>query len=231
MKVALLIPALDEEAVLPGLLAAVPETVERVVVVDNGSTDRTAEVARAGGALVVREPQRGYGAACLAGIRALERLDDPLGTLVFMDGDGSDDPREIDRLLAPIESGAADLVLGVRRGADGGVGTILPHARIGNRLVLALVRVLFGRSFADLGPFRAVRFERLLALDMDDRNWGWTLQMQIRAVQAGLAVREVEVTHRKRRDGVSKITGSLTMSIRVGAKMMYTLARERLRPR
>lgn len=222
-------PALNEEEALPAILETVPEWIDRVVVADNGSTDRTAEVARAHGAEVVHEPERGYGAACLAGIRHLEHTDGPPEILVFMDADGSDDPSDVERLIAPIGRGDADLALGVRRGVGGDVGTILPHARLGNRIVLGLTRLLFGESFRDLPPFRAIRFEALRRLQMDDRNWGWTLQMQIRAARAGLRIVEVEVDHRRRREGESKISGSLTMSLRVGAKMFWTLGRERLR--
>lgn len=228
-RVAVLMPALDEEEALPAVLGAIPSWVDRTVVVDNGSTDRTVDVARAGGAEVVTEPRRGYGSACLAGIGHLEHHGPTPGILVFMDADGSDDAGDMERLVEPIRRGSADLVLGVRRGADGDVGTLLPHARLGNRIVLGLTRLLFGRRFLDLPPFRAVRFSSLQALEMDDRDWGWTLQMQIRAVRAGLRVEEVEVGHRRRTRGVSKISGSLSTSLLVGAKMFWTLARERLR--
>jgi len=146
-----------------------------------------------------------------------------------MDADGSDDPADLERLVRPIIDGHADMVLGVRRGVGGDVGTILPHARLGNRLVLGLVSLVFGQSFADLPPFRAIRFSSLSTLEMDDRNWGWTLQMQIRAARMALRVLEVDVAHRRRTEGRSKISGSLVMSLRVGAKMFYTIARERLR--
>lgn len=227
--IALLMPALDEEEALPAILDAIPGWVDRVVVTDNGSTDRTAEVARAHGAEVVRERERGYGAACLAGIRHLEHVGAPPAVLVFMDADGSDDPADVERLVAPIRAGEADLVLGVRRGVGGDVGTILPHARLGNRIVLGLTRALFGESFRDLPPFRAIRFEALRRLEMDDRSWGWTLQMQIRALKADLRIVEIEVDHRRRTEGESKISGSATMSLRVGAKMFWTLGREWLR--
>jgi glycosyltransferase involved in cell wall biosynthesis len=184
---------------------------------------------RAHGAEVVFAAERGYGAACLAGIRHLSEQSNPPEVLVFIDADGSDDPNEIAQVVAPIQKGEADMVLGVRRGIDGDVGTILPHARFGNHLVLGLTQLLFSHSFADLPPFRAVSFSDLLALQMDDRSWGWTLQMQIRAVRRELRIVEVDVTHRRRREGVSKISGNLTMPLRVGAKMFYTLARERLR--
>ena len=222
-------PALNEEKSLPAILSSMPDYVDRVVVADNGSTDDTAEVARAHGAEVVFEAERGYGAACLAGIRHLSEQSDPPEVLVFIDADGSDDPSEIAQVVAPIQKGDADMVLGVRRSIDGDLGTILPHARFGNHLVLGLTRLLFRHSFTDLPPFRAVSFPELLALQMDDRTWGWTLQMQVRAVRKGLRIVEVEVTHRRRSDGVSKISGNLAMSLRVGAKMFYTLARERLR--
>jgi glycosyltransferase involved in cell wall biosynthesis len=226
---AVLMPALNEELALPAILGGMPPSVDRVVVADNGSTDATVDVARSYRADVVHEQERGYGAACLAGVRHLAQLPAPPEVLVFIDADGSDDPMDIERVAAPILAGDADMVLGVRRGVGGDVGTILPHARLGNRIVLGLVHLLFGQSFADLPPFRAVRFSRLLELEMDDRNWGWTLQMQIRAARQDLRIVELEVAHRRRAAGESKISGSLGMSLRVGTKMFYTLARERLR--
>lgn len=225
---AVLIPALDEEEALPLQLRRIPAVVDRVVVVDNGSTDATAEVARAAGAEVVAEPERGYGAACLRGLRHLAGHGDPPDVIVFLDADGSDDPERIPELVAPVASGEADMVLGVRRGRQGDLGTILPHARLGNRMVLGLAALLFGRRWQDLPPFRAVSFPALQALEMDDRNWGWTLQMQIRAHRRGLRVAEVEMPHRRRVRGRSKISGSLGASVRVGLKMFWTLARERL---
>lgn len=228
-SIAVLMPALNEEEALPAILNAMPREVGRVVVVDNASTDRTARVAEAHGAVVVRQPVRGYGAACLAGIAYLAGLDVRPDIVVFLDADGSDAPGDIEQVVKPILERRADMVLGVRRGVDGDVGTILPHARLGNRIVLGLVQVLFDETFADLPPFRAIRFESLLDLEMDDMNWGWTLQMQIRAARRSLRIVEVEVPHRRRREGVSKISGSLAMSLRVGAKMFYTLARERVR--
>ena len=224
-------PALNEEKALPGILSNMPGYVERVVVADNGSTDRTAEVARAYGAEVVFEAERGYGAACLAGVRHLSEQKEPPDILVFIDADGSDDPKEIAHVVAPIQRGEADLVLGVRHGVGGDVGTILPHARFGNHLVLGLTRLMFKHSFSDLPPFRAVSFPELLALQMDDHDWGWTLQMQIRALRQGLRIVEVEVSHRGRTEGVSKISGNLVISLKVGAKMFYTLAREWLSER
>jgi glycosyltransferase involved in cell wall biosynthesis len=227
--VAALIPALNEEAALPGVLEGLRAAgVERIVVADNGSTDGTVRVAEAGGAAVVLEPERGYGAACLAGIRHLAA--DPPEILVFLDGDQSDDPAALDRILAPIRAGRADLVLGVRTGPDsGGSGAVPLHARLGNAFVLAGIRLVHGARYRDLGPFRAIRFTTLQSLRMDDRNWGWTVQMQLRAHRMQVPTEEVEVPHRPRAAGRSKVSGSLSGSVRAGAKMILTVLRERFR--
>jgi len=227
-SVAVLIPALDEEESLPGVLRALPAGLGRVVVVDNGSRDGTTKVARAGGATVVEEPARGYGAACLAGLEHLSALDEPPEVVVFLDADHSDDPGNMDRLVDPILAGDADFVLGVRRAADGALPL---HARLGNHGVLLLARLLFGRAFRDLGPFRAIRSSSLKRLQMDDRDWGWTLQMQLRAVREGLRISEVDLPYRRRTSGRSKVSGSLVGSLRAGSKMIFTLAREWVRPR
>lgn len=226
----MLIPALDEEEALPGLFEALPrERIRHLVVVDNGSSDETVQVAKNLGATVLREPERGYGAACLKGIRHLAGLDPAPDVLAFADADAHREAPFLEVLVSPLLDDRADLVLGVRTGAGGARGNVHRHARLGNRLVLALTRLFFGVDYRDLAPFRAIRFSRLLDLEMDDRNWGWTLQMQIRAARRGLRVLEVEVPHRLRSEGESKISGSLLASVRVGLKMFYTLARERLR--
>ncbi|MDH3222372.1 MAG: glycosyltransferase family 2 protein [Gemmatimonadota bacterium] len=226
---AVLIPALNEEPALPQVLRALPRArLHTIVVVDNGSTDRTAEVARSMGAQVVEERRPGYGSACLAGIHHLAALASPPGVLVFMDADHPEDARHLEELLAPVGAGA-DLVLGARLQEDGGTGNVHFHARWGNRLVLGMLSLLWGRRFVDLAPFRAIRFDRLLDLEMDDTDWGWTLQMQVRALQRGLETVEILVPHHRRTVGESKISGSWRTSVRVGAKMFYTLARERAR--
>ncbi len=218
-----LIPALDEEQALPHVLAALPASVHRCVVVDNGSRDQTAQVARAGGADVVSEPRRGYGSACLAGLTHIagEMRDDDV--VVFLDADHSDDPSLVPRVAAPVLSGHSDLVLGCRR-----EGVPL-HARAGNALVLSVVRVLYGRRFADVPPFRAVRWSALRALDMDDRDFGWTLQMQLRALKKGLRIHEQSVPYRPRVAGESKVSGSLRGSVGAGRKMLSTVWMERFR--
>lgn len=221
-RIAVVIPALNEEKSLPLVLAALPK-VDDVVVVDNGSTDRTAEVARAGGARVVSEPRRGYGSACLAGIAALR---DP-EIVVFVDADFSDHPDELPGLVAPIVEGRADMVIGSRALGNREKGALLPQARFGNMLACFLMRVLYGHRYTDLGPFRAIRFESLKKIGMRDRNFGWTVEMQIRALRHGLRVTEVPVSYRKR-VGVSKITGTLSGTIRAGYKILYTIFRHSL---
>lgn len=227
---AALIPALNEEQALPAVLEALPiGRLHSVVVADNGSTDDTAAIARAAGAVVVREPRRGYGAACLAGIRHLSALPTPPATIVFLDADHPENASRLLIVLEPLARGA-DLALGVRVAPGGGTGNRRAHARWGNRVVLVAARLLFGHRFQDLPPFRAIRRDALERLAMDDRDWGWTLQMQLRAVRHGLEIAEVDAPHLPRSGGRSKISGRMGMSVRVGAKMFYTLARERLRP-
>lgn len=224
---AVLVPALNEEEALPRVLGALPDRrVDHLVVVDNGSTDRTPEVARRSGATVLLEEERGYGAACLAGIRHLASLPEPPEVLAFLDADATAEAPLLPDLVRPILDDRADLVLGVRHGGGGRRGNLHAHARLGNRFVLLLVRLLFGARFHDLPPFRAVRFRSLLDLEMDDRDWGWTLQMQLRALRHGLRISEIPVPHAERPAGRSKISGSLGASVRVGLKMFYTLARE-----
>ena len=221
--VAVIIPALDEEPTIASVIRALPAgLVDEIVVADNGSRDATPRIARDLGAVVVDEPRLGYGSACLAALRHLRRR--PPGIVVFLDADGSDDPSGLARLLDPIRSGEADMVLGVRTGDPPGVP---PHARMGNRVVLMCARLLFGLRFRDMPPFRAIRYDRLGELHMDDRDWGWTLQMQIRSGRLGQRIVEIEVPYTRRAGGVSKISGTLSGSLKAGAKMFFTLARER----
>ena len=218
------IPALDEEASLPLVLADLPRPlVRRVVVADNGSADGTARVAREGGAEVVVAPRRGYGSACLAGLAHLRRTGPP-EVVVFVDADYSDHPEELPSLVAPILAGEADLVIGSRVLGRRERGALLPQARAGNLVACLLIRLFYGHRFTDLGPYRAIRWDALERLGMADPDFGWTAEMQVKAVRQGLKAVEVPVSYR-RRVGVSKITGTVSGTLRAGYKILWTVAR------
>ena len=218
------IPALNEEASLPLVLAGIPRPpVRRVVVADNGSTDRTAEVAADGGALVVAAERRGYGSACLAALDHLRR-NDPPDVVVFLDADYSDHPEELPQVVAPILAGEADVVIGSRVLGRRERGALLPQARAGNLVACLLIRLLYGHRYTDLGPFRAARWEALERVGMSDPNFGWTAELQVKALRAGLTVVEVPVSYRKR-VGVSKITGTIRGTIAAGYKILWTVLR------
>jgi glycosyltransferase involved in cell wall biosynthesis len=231
--VAVVIPALDEAEALPAVLAAVPRgggderfRVREVVVADNGSRDRTAEVACLGGATVVREPHRGYGSACLAAIAHLRH--DPPWAVAFVDGDGSSDPAQLPRLLAPLLEGHVDLVIGSRTRGRAEAGSLTPVQRFGNALASGLLRLLWGGGATDLGPFRVIRWDALERLGMRDRDYGWTVEMQARAARARLRVAEAPVDQRRRAAGHSKVSGTLRGAVGAGWKILFTIARVRL---
>ena len=217
------IPAYNEEASLPLVLAEIPDAVRRVVVADNNSRDATARVAREGGAVVVPAPRQGYGSACLSGLAYLRETDPPK-IVVFLDADYSDHPQELPRVVAPILEGNADFVVGSRVRGERQRGALLPQARAGNLVACTLIRLLYGHRYTDLGPFRAIRWEALERLKMEDPNFGWTAEMQVKALRHGLAVTEVPVSYRKR-VGVSKITGTLRGTFHAGYKILWTVFR------
>ncbi|HZE20027.1 MAG TPA: glycosyltransferase family 2 protein [Candidatus Angelobacter sp.] len=223
MIVDAVIPALNEEESLGSVLDSIPRPLIRhVVVADNGSTDATARIAGDRGAIVVTEKHRGYGAACLRALDALAQ--DPPDIVLFLDADGSDDPSEAAAVLAPIVDGRADLVVGSRVLGRSDPGALTPHARFGNALATRLLALLYGARYTDLGPFRAIRYEALLRLRMRDRDFGWTVEMQIKAARQGLRHAEVPVRYR-RRIGRSKISGTLGGSVRAGVKILATVFR------
>lgn len=220
------IPAFNEEAAIGNILQSIPANlVRRVVVVDNGSTDRTGEEARRCGATVVVEPRRGYGQACLTGIAA---LDDP-DIVVFLDGDYSDYPEEMESLVAPVVAGEVDMVIGSRVLGKREKGALQPQQRFGNALATWLIRLLFGVAYTDLGPFRAICFDALERLGMEDCDFGWTVEMQIKAARQKLRTAEVPVRYR-RRIGQSKVSGTLSGSIRAGYKILWTIFRYARKP-
>ncbi len=218
-RISIIIPAYNEESSIGLVLDALPqEKLHEIIVVDNGSTDATARVAQEHGARVVKEPRKGYGSACLKGIDELDAPD----IVVFIDGDFSDFPEEIVLLISPIESGEKDFVLGSRMILPKSQLALLPQARYGNRLAVFLIKLFFKHEFTDLGPFRAIRYSSLMSIGMKDMDFGWTVEMQIKAVRNGLRIQEVPVNYRKR-VGISKISGTVLGTFRAGTKIIYTI--------
>lgn len=225
-SIAVLIPAWNEEKSLPLVLAGLPKSwVRRVVVCDNGSTDQTRRVAEAGGAVVVHQPERGYGSACLAGMRYLQSLapSEQPEIVVFLDGDYSDYPEELPLVVAPLLQGEQDMVIGSRRLGGMEAGAMTFPQRFGNWLAPLLIRWFYGYRFSDLGPFRAIRWDKLLALGMQDRNFGWTVEMQVKAAKQKLRCTEVPVRYRKRAGGKSKVSGTLRGAVLAGYKIIATI--------
>ncbi len=223
-NVAVVIPALNEELSVGGVVREIPrENVAEIVVVNNGSTDSTASKAREAGAVVVDEPARGYGKACLAGLRHISRKSGCLPEIVvFLDADYSDYPSEISLLTGPIVRGEADFVVGSRITGKRENGALPPHTVVGNRFAGFVLSALFGVKFTDLGPFRAIKFSSLKTLKMRDEGYGWTVEMQIKAAKNGLRCAEIPVRYRKR-TGTSKISGTLLGSVKAGAKIAWLI--------
>lgn len=233
MRVAVVIPALDEQGAIGGVVAGFvgilradgERLAEEIVVADNGSRDRTAEVARAAGATVVQAPVRGYGSACLAAIDYLrKRMIGPPDIVVFADGDGANDPAEMNDLLAPIVAGRADMVIGSRvRRMDPGSETV--PQKFGNILATRMLGLLYGVEVSDLGPYRAIRWSAYERLGMIDPNYGWTVEMQIKAAKLGLVVVEVDVANRRRVAGSSKVGGTVRGVIGAGYKIISLIVK------
>ena len=223
-KIDVIIPALNEEATIGKVLKAMPKSLVReVIVCDNNSADKTAEVAAANGATVLLEKERGYGNACLKGIRYLKAKAEQPDIVVFMDGDYADVPEELTELVHPIIHKNKDLVVGSRVLGNLEQGALTFPQRFGNRLAASLIAMLYGYHFTDLGPFRAIRFSSLVAMDMKDKTFGWTVEMQVKAAKMKLNVEELAVSYRRRAGGKSKVSGTIRGTLLAGYKILWTI--------
>lgn len=223
-KITVIIPARNEAAALPKVLRSIPDYVSEVIVADNGSTDGTSEIAQTYGATTVYVETPGYGRACLAGIKAAA----PTDILVFLDGDASDYPQDMHALLAPILDGSVDFVIGSRLTGEREKGSLTLQQSFGNRLACFLMTLFWKSRFTDLGPFRAIRSDTLAELNMQAPTYGWTVEMQVRALKKGVAYAEVPVRYRKR-IGVSKISGTVRGVILAGYYILSTIFVEKIR--
>lgn len=222
-NILVIIPAYNEEESIGKVLADIPEGLaQEVVVVNNASTDSTKEVAESSGATVLDEPRRGYGQVCLTGIEYARGLSEPPDIIVFLDGDYSDFPGEMTDVVNPIVNEDFDMVIGSRTLGKAEPGALLPQARFGNALATFLIKLIYGMRFTDLGPFRAIKFDKLLELDMEDTTFGWTVEMQVKAAKKSFKCTEVPVSYRKR-IGVSKITGTVSGTFKAGYKILWTI--------
>lgn len=219
-KVVVIIPAFNEEVSLPSVIKDIPSFVDEIVVTDNGSTDNTFEVAKRCGATVLKESEKGYGAACLKAIDYIK--DKSYDIVVFLDGDYSDFPEEMKLVIEPIINNDYDLVIGSRMIGKREKGAMLPQALFGNWLSAFLIKLFWNYNFTDLGPFRAIKYSSLIKLNMQDRNFGWTVEMQIKAAKQKLKTTEVPVSYRKR-IGKSKVTGTLSGTVKASLKILYLI--------
>jgi glycosyltransferase involved in cell wall biosynthesis len=219
MKTVVVIPALNEEPAIADVVGAVPQDlVDEIIVADNGSTDSTAKQAAAAGARVVQATRRGYGAACLAGARAAQDAD----IIVFLDGDRSDDPAELSTVLQPVADDRMDLVIGSRLEGRLEKGAMPLHGRVGNRLMVLLLNLLYGVAITDIGSFRAIKTRALFALEMEQMTYGWPVEMVVKAARRGLRIQSVPIRYR-RRIGKSKVTGTLKGTLLASYYMFMVL--------
>lgn len=220
-----IIPAFNEQNGVGSVVNEIPnDLVEEVIVVNNASTDETEKMARAAGATVLREEVKGYGRACLKGMDYIKSLSGATDIVVFIDADYSDYPQEMYQLVKPITEGNADLVIGSRAMGQKEKGSMTPQQVFGNWLATTLLGLIYGVKFTDLGPFRAIRYQQLMALNMQDKTYGWTVEMQLKAVKMKLVCQEVPVSYR-RRIGFSKISGTVKGTIMAGYKIIWTIFR------
>lgn len=222
-NVRVIIPAFNEQNAVGLVIDEIPkEVVSEVIVVDNGSTDDTFEQARSRGATTLKEPNRGYGNACLKGMEHIAKSRTKPDIVVFLDGDHSDYPEQIRELIAPIQNDEADLVIGSRSLGTKEKGSMTPQQIFGNWLATTLIKLFYRVKYTDLGPFRAVRYDSLLKINMQDRTYGWTVEMQLKAAKLNLRTLDVPVDYRQR-IGVSKVSGTIKGTIGAGYKIIYTI--------
>jgi len=223
MKIDVVIPAYNEESSIGSVIADIPkELVREIIVCNNNSKDRTAEVAKSGGATVVLATNPGYGSACLKGLEYIHNKADHPDIVVFLDGDYSDHPEEMELVVAPILKEDVDMVIGSRALGNLESGSMQVQQIFGNWLATTLIKAFYKYEFTDLGPFRAVKYDKLVALNMQDPNFGWTVEMQVKAAKMGFKTKEVPVNYRKR-IGVSKISGTLKGTLLAGHKILWTI--------
>ncbi|WP_339925672.1 glycosyltransferase family 2 protein [uncultured Cyclobacterium sp.] len=222
MLIDVIIPAFNEANAIGKVIADIPDFVRNIIVVNNNSKDDTKKVGLKAGAIVLDEPQKGYGKACLKGLSYLEQMDMPPELVVFLDADYSDYPEEMEKLIQPILHEDMDMVIGSRAKGSRENGSMTVPQVFGNWLATKLMSRLFEAEFSDLGPFRAIRWDKLQALNMQDVDYGWTIEMQIKAVKSGLSYTEVPVNYRKR-IGVSKVSGTVKGVFGAGYKILYTI--------
>jgi glycosyltransferase involved in cell wall biosynthesis len=217
--VKVIIPAYNEAPAISKVIGDIPNFVQEIIVVDNGSTDPTSEVAKRAGATVLIEPNKGYGFACLKGIEYIQNSNQKTDIIVFIDGDYSDYPQQMSEIIAPILNQNIDFVLGSRKKNLSGKGAMLPQQRFGNWLATNLMRLFFDSKFTDLGPFRAIKYQVLKQLSMKDKTYGWTVEMQLKILKQNFTYMEVPVKYRNR-IGVSKVSGTLKGAIFAGVKIL-----------
>ncbi|GAA0751995.1 glycosyltransferase family 2 protein [Psychroflexus lacisalsi] len=218
-KVRVIIPAYNEESSIAKVVNDIPSHISEVIVVDNNSTDQTSKNAKEAGATILYEPNMGYGYACLNGLSYLQNLEDITDIVVFLDGDYSDYPDEMDKLLKPITEDDIDLVIGARVKSKREPGSMTFPQIFGNWLATSLMRLFFNSKFTDLGPFRAIKYEKLLDLNMEDKTYGWTVEMQLKALKQNLSYTEVKMNYRNR-IGTSKVSGTIKGAVMAGVKIL-----------
>jgi glycosyltransferase involved in cell wall biosynthesis len=223
MIIDVIIPCYNEEKSIGSVLKDIPkDCVRNIIVCNNASKDNTRQVALENGAIVVDQPLKGYGNACLKGMEYIAKLEQKPDIVVFLDGDYSDHPEELPKIVQPIIENITDIVIGSRALGNMEPGSMMPQQVFGNKLATLLIRLIYGYHFSDLGPFRAIRYSTLLALKMEDKNFGWTVELQIKAAKNKLRIMDIPVSYRKR-IGISKVSGTVKGSIMAGYKIIYTI--------